>query len=309
MAVARTKSSPSPEHVLIPCSVGDDATEQIAAADRLLLHFSQLARSRDPLRKKLDSFSVMSFAEDPVEQELIRSLVRAHDGVGCHFLEMRRLLFPGGGEALDGLLERCNGETARGELRRIMRTLAILLAARQLGCAKVYLGDTCDRLAVEVIHSTCMGRGETIPWMLAPCQPYELGLAGRIEICRPLRDLVDREVEQYLRLVGKEDGRPPTSPQSPGTRPRSVHALSESFLRTMDADNSATVSTVVRTAAKLRTAAAEDPTGPCSICLAPVKMADGQEELCTGCRSLLAVDLAGVDQARELLLSLKRQLT
>lgn len=305
MAVAKTKEDSTPEHILIPYFIDENVTEQNASADHLLLHFSQLARAKDPQRKNLDIFSVISFVKDIKTRESIKKAVRAYEGLECRFLGVQELLFSEDEGAIDRLVRSCRSTTARVELAHIMKTLAILSAANRLGCSKVYLSDTCNGLAVEIIRSTCMGRGELIPWKLSHCQAYGLGPNRRIQLCRPLRDIVDGEVEHYLKLMDEKYPRPTVSLGLPEESPASVYSLSESFLRSMDKDNSATVSTVVRTASKVRTAVTEAPNSkfPCSICLGPTKATDRQEALCAGCRSLLTVDIAD-DYPRELLLNL-----
>lgn len=309
MAVAKTKEGSMPEHILIPYVLDEDVTEQSAAADHLLLNFSQLARVKDPHRKNLDTFSVISFIRDAEARENIKRAFRAYEGVECHFLGVQELLFPADEQVIDQLLRSCKSATARVEVVHIMKILAILSAASRLGCSKVYLGDTCNRLAVEVIRSTCMGRGELLPWMLAHCQTYGLGPNRRIQLCRPLRDLVDGEVEHYLKLISERYPQPNVRLRPREQVPASVYSLSESFLSSMDKDNSATVSTVVRTASKVRTAVTEASNSdfPCSVCLGPTNATERQKALCAGCRSLLTGDNVD-DHSRELLFNLGRRL-
>lgn len=105
-----------------------------------------------------------------------------------------------GVEKLEKLFASCPQKTTKVDLRRILTRVALVLIAIKFECSKVYVGDSCSRLAVDIMADTCTGRGISLPWKLAPLQRY-LDLGGKVSVVRPLREVVDLEVNYLLELI------------------------------------------------------------------------------------------------------------
>lgn len=279
-------------------------TSFICPAHRLLLHFTQLARQQNPNRPNLDSFSYLQIEVGGNTKESLQKLgldgsVRGGEEEEGSFVLLRRaslasVLYPEGDEGkLEALLASCRSPTIRADLLRILLRLAVLLRASQEGIGTVFLEDSCSQLAVEIMAATCTGRGEALPWVLhVPHQLYQLPSGRQIKVIRPLRELVSLEVSHYLAL---ETAPQASQPEEPDTA--SIFGLSDRFIKSLDEENSATVSTVLRTAQKL-SGDRLDMQRPCALCRAPrprpvassAEEEDGGREgnvFCYACREII----------------------
>lgn len=134
---------------------------------------------------------------------------------------------------LDKLVVSCKSATAKSDLMRILTRMALVKVAILRGFSKVFVGDNCTRLAVDIISDTCTGRGVNLPWKYATCQKYLLDSEG-VVIVRPLRDLVDLEIKYYLESIIEtypETALPRLdSPKEPSD---SIYALTDSITLSM----------------------------------------------------------------------------
>lgn len=267
------------------------------------MHFTQLARRQNPNRPNLDNFSYLQIVEDnstPESQQrlgLDGSVKEGNaDSEEGSFVLLQRaslasVLYPKGDEGkLSALLASCRSPTIRADLLRILLRLAILLRASREGIETVFLEDNCSQLAVEIVAATCTGRGEALPWMLqVPHQLYRLPNGRRIKVVRPLRELVSLEVSYYLAL---EAPRGPSPEEAPELDSASIYGLTDRFIKNLDEENSATVSTVLRTAQKL-SGDRLDLHRACALCLAPrLRPAEGEEDkgigvFCYACHEII----------------------
>lgn len=198
----------------------------------MLLHFSQLARLRDPRRQNLDQYQVVHIWV-PGEESLL-SLIDASltpYNIICQHIPLASALFEGEASEeeaqrkLDRLLAACTAQTSRVDLLRILHRMALVRSAAKHNCSKVYVGDTCSRLAIDIMAFTCTGRGEALPWLLSQRQRY---LPEGIEVIRPLRELIALEIDHCINLIRPHY--PPPVHLEPGVEkksPESIYELTE----------------------------------------------------------------------------------
>ncbi|GAU95258.1 hypothetical protein RvY_06904-3 [Ramazzottius varieornatus] len=102
------------------------------------------------------------------------------------------------------LLASTKSPTAREELRKLLRNNLFRRIGHQQGLKTLFVGDCADRLAVQLITDTALGRGKHLP--------LELGYADTRDpdftIVRPFKDVTMKEILMYnsLRLnenIGK----------------------------------------------------------------------------------------------------------
>lgn len=281
MATSKAKNTPKVERILLPF-------EHTTASDRLLLYFTQLPLLRDPNRKNLDTFVIVSFEEDSTRQKIIQRALGSH-GVECEFIDQNKALCGKEKESdeffLSLLSSSITDATAKSDLERILYMVALVKTAEQLDCSKIYLSDTCNRISIDAINFICTGRGMSIPWLLAVRQNF-IHSDTTICVVRPLRELVDLEVTNYLRLIPQTCS---ILDLDVDERPKSIQVLTESFLEGLDKDNPATVSNVIRTLGKVDTATSNiDQWTPCALCFCPLpKNADDDSLYCKACGGLI----------------------
>lgn len=254
ISVAKCKKSSLPERIMVAYSGGNASQYYplfiLLIFHSLLLHFTQLARLTDPQRKNLDKFIIVciSFGYSEEQKAAITKAVSAY-GLFCEFISLSKALYgeddKDGDQKLEGLFKSCKMETTKVDLLCIIKRVALILTAMQRDCSKIYLGETCSSIAVKVLADTCTGRGISIPWMLSPSQRY-FGLVDDMEVTtiRPLRELVNLEVDYYLSLTEKDFTAAPikstimtepsqsnSSPNSnPNPNPKSILELTKGIL-------------------------------------------------------------------------------
>lgn len=273
-------------------------------ASYVLLHLTQLARLRDPNRKNLDLYEYVhiSFSGYEISSELLACL--KHYGVHLRIVKVEDIVV--GSQAL---LDSHSSLNTRDELQRVFRMAALLEIAKSNDTSVIYLSENCSSLAATIIADTSTGRGMSLPWRLGATQFY---FPSNIHVVRPLREVVDLEISHYLSLIT-----PPfqilglimkkfdvTESRDGGEKEyKEIYALSADFIRELDRDNSATVSTVTRTTAKIKTAISgalmKGEWKPCALCLCPlhidhtsestseVILLSSKETFCYACHELL----------------------
>lgn len=259
-------------------------------ASRMLLYFTQLTRIQDQNRRNMDFFIPVHVVEDegegtseleafvkdmglelikvPLHAILNRELSRCMDLQSLGTEETRRRLAE--------ILSSAKTPSARADLTRILRTNLLTSLAKMHECKRIYLGDTNDRIAINVMADVCAGRGAMIPWTQMPVQHFtslELGFV------RPLREAQALEVPEYLKLIGKLPSFKPQENKS------TIYGLTDAFISNLAVEYTATPSIVTRTAAKVETALTpRDPQHHCSLCHGPVPLG---VLICSPCQGLL----------------------
>lgn len=255
-------------------------------ASDLLLHF--LARQRDPRRTDLPEIQVAhaydSSSTDPKALAEIEEKVRSYGMqiVLCKLASVMDITFEysdnlSGNERLEAFLSQSVQPSSRQEAKQILEMVLLVHLATNMGCERIYWGHTCSRLATEVFTMIAYGRGAAVPWMLQEEQQILLPSSNRsLTFVRPLRDLVDLEVEHYWRLEHKE-----SLQKGAAFDLSNIYGLTGSFLEGLGKIQASTASTVVRTACKIDPTYKRPPHS-CKFCLAP-----DPNTLCQSCRTML----------------------
>lgn len=149
---------------------------------------------------------------------------------------------------------------------------AIVDFARREGFAKVLLGDSGSRVAGKLLAWICKGRGAAL-WQEST---YSASIGG-VMLCRPLKDILDKEIGLYIHLNHMEIHTSlPLAKQFDLPGLGSIDMLTQGFLSSLQEKFPATTHTVLRTAGKL----VETPDLPvCPICLGPKDAAVSELEV------------------------------
>ncbi|XP_014261572.1 cytoplasmic tRNA 2-thiolation protein 2 [Cimex lectularius] len=162
------------------------------------------------------------------------------------------------------LLEDCTTDTAKIDLLVKAKNDVLVKAARWLQCNKIFLADTSDHIAVNVISNVSLGRGSQLVSDIGFCDDR----FGDILFIRPLQDCSKKEVA-YFNVFN--DLRSITIP-SFGTKDdkfSSIQKLTETFVNQLKTSFPSTVPTVVSTGNKLT--ASENGDNICRLCHAKVE--------------------------------------
>lgn len=211
----------------------------------------QLARKNDPSRRNLDVFKVVHVIDDSVlgtslaEVDQLREALSAC-ATGCAFFYLSSIFDPPdpallslplavsppaktSRDSLLLLLQACKSASSRVDLKRILVSVLLVQIAQRLGCSKVYCGDSCSRLATNIMVDTCTGRGVSLPWKLSPaqhCRPYSkpgqrpaemhrrLGCAAAAGNGRSRSAALPRPDQRPVPCPRDDTGRMPTDPPS-----------------------------------------------------------------------------------------------
>lgn len=177
---------------------------------------------------------------------------------------------------LESIFASAKTPSARSDLVRILRTNLLAIIAKRLECKRIYLGDTNDRIAINVMADVCAGRGAMVPWTQMPVQLFASAELGFV---RPLREAQALEVPEYLKFIGMAPTHIPELDKS------TIYGLTDSFITNLAVEYTATPSIVTRTAAKVETAwTSTDPLHHCSLCHGPVS---NDVTICGPCQGLL----------------------
>ena len=141
-----------------------------------------------------------------------------------------------------------NKASVREDILGIELHKTILEVARQRGIQKVITGENGSRMASMMLSNIAKGRGSSLYyWGNAGCEN------GEITICRPLRDLLKKEVALYLHYNPV-----PILPKLPLTYNNilpgmgTYDLLFENFIDTLQDKFPATTYTMLRTATKIQ---------------------------------------------------------
>ncbi|XP_063293703.1 cytoplasmic tRNA 2-thiolation protein 2 [Pelobates fuscus] len=160
--------------------------------------------------------------------------------------------------------------TAKQELLHTLRNHLLLHTARSCGYSKIMSGESCTRLAVNLLSNISLGRGAFLPMDTG----FSDSRYGDVLFIRPMREYSMKEISFYNRLFNVSsifiktlDTKAPEN--------SSIQRLTETFITKLQADFPSTVSTVYRTSEKLNTCTAESRKDDvlqeqCLLCLCPL---------------------------------------
>lgn len=153
-----------------------------------------------------------------------------------------------------------NLDMCKKDILGMMQRKLLISFARSLGCIAVLYGDCMSKLAQTILSSTAQGRGGSLARELRVYQQNDLF------ILRPLREVLDVEVQQYVRL-NKLDTLITDRPGK-AVRSTTIDELMREYLQDVHEKFPAIASTIMSTVAKL-----EDPSevyaDTCALCEAP----------------------------------------
>ncbi|KAK2582651.1 hypothetical protein KPH14_004930 [Odynerus spinipes] len=150
-------------------------------------------------------------------------------------------------EVIQKMLSNLADDSAREELLRQLRHRLLILAARKLGCNKVFVADCATNIAINILSDISLGRGA----QLSPDIDFSDTRYSDVMLLRPMRDFTKEEISHYLSCNNLNSIR--SCKQNRISSSTSIQALTSKFISQLDSDFHGTVSTVFRTGEKLST--------------------------------------------------------
>lgn len=140
------------------------------------------------------------------------------------------------------LFSSCTSASAQQDLHDQLLQTVLRQCAHSLGFRKMFLGDNSTTLSVRILSQVALGRGSQLP-----ARVHFKAASQSVEVYRPMRELLENEILHYLNLQNITVPRPPTfQPKS-----TSIASCTEEFVRSLQKDFPATISTIFRTGDKL----------------------------------------------------------
>lgn len=242
--------------------------------DRLLIRLLYISRKNRANSEQ--NFEIFSFEENEDDKRDTISYLEKY-GLSCHFANFSLHFFQNV-EHYKEFLTSSSSDEYREQLINILANVATILEAEKLGCHQLLLGDTCTKIASDLITNICLGMGEAVPWYLAREQSCRRPGNKEVTIVRPLRESSDQEVAKYLSFV--DDILLPEAPSISDP----LGSLISGFLKGLE-DEALNVNTAVKTALRVSTAITRSPSPySCAMCFVPFSVGD---KLCNRCSVLL----------------------
>jgi len=190
----------------------------------------------------------------PIDDDQIDALL-SEDGVG----EMQQCI------------DNINENSAKEDFINTIRQRAIIEGAKSLGCIKIFTGDHSTKISIDFLAGISMGKGVNLA--------NETGFRDnrdQVMVLRPLRDISAKELSLYDHFHGIDFL---SGPNLATGKPSlfSIRKLTEEFLVGLQNDFPATLSTVFRTADKMKVEE-EGTIDACILCKGPIDT--GMEEHC-----------------------------
>lgn len=229
---------------------------QVYLASRVLIHFSQLPGIQEPARKNLIKYDLAIPSESKENVQL------------DDFIKMIKSEYPMLGDIhLLKIDEDCSNisisATSKEDLLNAQLLHSQLELMSRLGIERALCPDTSTSLASYILSCTCKGRGKFLPFDSALVRSYPENKF----ICRPLKEISDREIELYCQETNVLSPLPLKSKVSNS----SIDELTVNFLTNLEAENPGTSNVVIRTSSKVTTSTtSSDGTFRCEICLVPM---------------------------------------
>ncbi|KAI5852254.1 hypothetical protein BZA05DRAFT_397335 [Tricharina praecox] len=158
-------------------------------------------------------------------------------------------------------LQSLPSPTSREDLARVLRTRLIQRLAAQHGCAGILWGSSTTTLASQILTSSALGRGASLPFLTQD------GVHEGVLSYHPLRDVFKKELVTFVKdvvqpslwgLCTAEEGRQRHSAANAiSARNITVGELLTQYFETMEVQYPSTVSNVVRMGDRLKTVGEE----------------------------------------------------
>uniref|UniRef100_A0A0P4W686 Cytoplasmic tRNA 2-thiolation protein 2 n=1 Tax=Scylla olivacea TaxID=85551 RepID=A0A0P4W686_SCYOL len=140
------------------------------------------------------------------------------------------------------LFSSCKTASAQQDLHDQLLQTVLKQCAYSLGFRKMFLGDNSTTLSVRILSQVALGRGSQLP-----ARVHFKATSQNVEVYRPMRELLENEIIDYLNLQNITVPRPPTF--QPNCT--SIASCTEEFVRCLQKDFPATIPTIFRTGDKL----------------------------------------------------------
>ncbi|KAI9141507.1 hypothetical protein BKA69DRAFT_1073807 [Paraphysoderma sedebokerense] len=172
-------------------------------------------------------------------------------------------------EKLQNLFLNSAKMSGKEDLLNHLKMKLLLLKAKSLGCSRLMLGDSGTRLAIKIISETSKGRGYSLPVDIAG----ETDWYQDVIVLRPMKDYILKELGIYNTLNNLETIHIPTFTTKTTKSKASIDHITEEFIMGLERDFSNTVSTVYRTASKLKPSRTiqNKSDQACSVCSGPIQ--------------------------------------
>ncbi|XP_055357988.1 cytoplasmic tRNA 2-thiolation protein 2-like [Paramacrobiotus metropolitanus] len=177
---------------------------------------------------------------------------------------------------LHSLLDSVRSSTAKEELIKLLRLKLLKRIGKQLAITKIFVGDCVDRLAVQLITNTALGKGKHLPIDLGYVDSRDPDFA----IIRPLKEITMKEILMFSQLnhVATLQG------SSTSEQKSTVFGMTRSFVSDLQQEFPQTVTTLCKTADKLAVSKIVGNSRQdllCDICAGPVDSSASSNSSCT----------------------------
>lgn len=158
-------------------------------------------------------------------------------------------------EKIRELLASCKSISAQHDLHEQLRHELIMQCAHDLSYQKVFLAHNSTKLSISILSLVAVGRGSQLPRKV-----HFRSLHHDVEVFRPMREILEPEVQHYIRFHNLTELQAPTL-KSKGP---SIVSCTEEFVLGLQKEFPATVPTIFRTGDKLVSTSSD-----CSKCSTP----------------------------------------
>ncbi|KAK8380728.1 hypothetical protein O3P69_007982 [Scylla paramamosain] len=124
------------------------------------------------------------------------------------------------------LFSSCKSASAQQDLHDQLLQTVLKQCAYSLGFRKMFLGDNSTTLSVRILSQVALGRGSQLP-----ARVHFKATSQSVEVYRPMRELLENEIIDYLNLQNITVPRPPTF--QPNCT--SIASCTEKFVRNIQA--------------------------------------------------------------------------
>lgn len=161
--------------------------------------------------------------------------------------------------------------SSQADMHLVTRTSTIVDTGKRLACESILWGDTTTNLAAKILAETAKGRGFSLPWQTTD-GPSPFG----IDFVYPMREMLKKELEEYVRLVGDsladfiddDYSKDKSASVAVSTKNNTIDGLMREYFEGVEKSFPSIVANVVRTSAKLQPA--QEGTQNCEVCSMPV---------------------------------------
>ncbi|BES98400.1 Cytoplasmic tRNA 2-thiolation protein 2 [Nesidiocoris tenuis] len=171
-------------------------------------------------------------------------------------------------ERIEECLQNCKSRTSAIDLLKKVRHRLLYLLAKDLGCNKIFLPETNDDSAVNIISNIALGRGDQLPLDVG----FMDDRRGDIVFLRPLCEISKKEVAFYNAFKKLDPIVLPSVIDKVRTGD-SMQSLTENFITNIGVTFPSTVHTIVATGTKLLVDR-ENFHGVCGLCEATISTND-----------------------------------